>query len=183
MPSGEAVSFLRELTGLSAQLARSYYYFLWLAYPNSRSQINAKETSMERNTRRLSLTLTALVVLGLAAYYASADPEFSEWSAPVNLGPTINSPFTEAGPAISKNGLSLYFYSNRPGGFGSNDIWVSQRASLDAPWGEPVNLGPNINTSDGEITPSLSRDGHWLFVAGNRPGGFGDSDIWASWRT
>lgn len=137
---------------------------------------------MKRNTCRVILALAALVVLALVAYSPAAAQQFSAWSAPVNLGPPINSSFGELGPAISKHGRSLYFYSGtRPGGFGGEDIWVAQRASLDAPWGEPVNLAM-INTSAREFAPSLSRDGHWLFFSSDRPGGSGGVDIWASWR-
>ena len=137
---------------------------------------------MKRNIRGVVLTLTALIMLGLAAFSPVAAQKFSEWSPPVNLGPIINSPWWDFAPAISKKGLSLYIASNRPGGFGSHDIWVSQRATLDDPWGSPVNLGPNINTGSGDSTPNFSRDGHWMFFASNRPGGFGNYDIWASWR-
>jgi WD40-like Beta Propeller Repeat len=137
---------------------------------------------MEGNTCRVILTLTALVVLGLAVYSPATAQQFSEWSDPVNLGPTINSSFADFGSAISKNGLSLYFSSDRPGGFGGNDIWVSQRASVNDPWGLPVNLGPEINTGSGEFLPNFSRDGHLMFFSSNRPGGLGDFDIWVSWR-
>ena len=85
-------------------------------------------------------------------------------------------------PAISKDGLSLYFASNRPGGFGGEDIYVSQRETRDSEWGPPVNLGPIINTIDNEMVPAFSRDGHLLFFASNRPGGFGGVDIWVSRR-
>jgi hypothetical protein len=77
-------------------------------------------------------------------------------------------------PAISPNGLSLYFGSNRPGGVPGadrQDIWVTRRASVDAPWGEPRNLGPTINTEFRENSPRLSPDGHWLiFGSTRRPG-------------
>lgn len=138
---------------------------------------------MKRNIYSISLTLTALLVLGLAAYNTAAASKFSDWSAPVNLGPIVNSPFNDFAPAVSKNGLSLYFSSDRPGGFGSSDIWVSQRDSRDDPWGVPVNLGPPVNTSFGERAPNFSRDGHWMFFVSDRPGGVGGDDIWASWRT
>ena len=131
---------------------------------------------------RISLALTLLLLVSLFAYYAAAAPTFSDWSAPVNLGPIVNSAFTDAGPAVSKDGLSLYFNSNRPGGFGANDIWVSQRANVEAPWGPPINLGRVVNTSDVENVPALSRDGHWLFLNSNRSGGFGQNDVWASYR-
>jgi len=71
---------------------------------------------------------------------------FGPWSTAVNLGPVINTQYNETHPAISKNGLSLYITSNRPGGVngqtftGFNEIWVSQRDSIDAPWKAPVNL-------------------------------------------
>ena len=61
----------------------------------------------------------------------------SEWSVPVNLGPQINTAASEGNAALSKDGLSLYFQSNRSGGVGGSDIWVSQRASGDASWGRP----------------------------------------------
>src|SRR5262249_24113426 len=131
------------------------------------------------------LTLTALVVLSLAAYSPATAQRFSEWSEPVNLGPTINSSSADFGAAISKNGLSLYFSSNRPGGYGVIDIWVSQRASVNDPWGPPVNLGATINATSPiaqNFLPNLSRDGHWLFFSSNRLGGLGDVDIWVSWR-
>jgi hypothetical protein len=112
----------------------------------------------------------------------SAAPTFSDWGVPVNLGPVVNSSLNDEGPAISKDGLSLFFGSNRLGSDGL-DIWVSQRASLGDPWGPPTNLGSTINTPFIENVPALSRDEHWLFFNSNRPeGGFGDVDVWVAWR-
>jgi Tol biopolymer transport system component len=107
---------------------------------------------------------------------------FSEWSEAVNLGPTVNSPYNELVPEMSKDGLSLYFSSTRPGGQGRTDIWVSRRASADDAWGTPVNLGSVINTAYTEGVTHLSRDGHRLFFVSNRPGGPGSNDYWVSWR-
>jgi WD40 repeat protein len=137
---------------------------------------------MKRNIYGIGLALSVLLVLGLVAYNVAAS-RFSDWAAPVNLGPIVNSAFNDFGPAISKNGLSLYFSSDRPGGFGDIDLWVSQRPSVEDPWGLPLNLGPTVNTSFGERTPNFSRDGHWMFFVSNRPGGFGGDDLWASWRS
>jgi hypothetical protein len=138
---------------------------------------------MKRNVYSISVALTVLLVLSLAVYTTAAALKFSDWSAPVNLGPIVNSPFNDFAPAISKNGLSLYFSSDRPGGLGPSDIWVSQRNSRDDPWGVPVNLGPPVNTSFGERAPNFSRDGHWMFFVSDRPGGVGGDDLWVSWRT
>jgi hypothetical protein len=107
----------------------------------------------------------------------------SVWSDPVNLGPLVNSKYDDVDPALSPNGLSLYFSSTRPGGFGSYDIYVCQRSSLTDSWGPPQHLGPTIN-SPGSITyhPNFSLDGHELFFQSTRPGGYGGRDIWVSWR-
>lgn len=140
-----------------------------------------KGGTMTRKASHVILTAILLFASMVAGQVAAA-PEYSGWSAPVNLGPVVNSPFSDQGPAVSKNGLSLYFTSTRPGGFGGFDIWVSQRASLDDPWGLPINLGPTINTGFSEAVPALSRDGHLLFFNSNRPGGLGGVDLWVTWR-
>src|SRR2546425_8749263 len=88
----------------------------------------------------------------------AGSPKFSGWSTPVNLGPVINSVLRENGPAISKDGLSLYFGSFRDGGFGGSDIWVSHRAGGDDSWGPPLNLGPTINTAVLQAGAQVSRD-------------------------
>jgi hypothetical protein len=111
----------------------------------------------------------------------------STWSDPVNLGPIINSSGSGVippRPAVSSDGLSLYFNSDRPGGSTADGLWVSHRASVDDPWGEPQNLGPAINdpSSTMSFVPNLSTDQHWLFFSSDRAGGYGDFDIWASYR-
>jgi len=123
-----------------------------------------------------------LVGLGLWSVHVGAAPRYSDWSPPTNLGPGVNSVAADFAPHLSKNGLSLYFASNRPGGLGGEDLWVSQRANSDDPWGAPVNLGSIINTEANERSPALSRDGRLLFFATTRTGGSGGFDIWVSWR-
>jgi len=106
----------------------------------------------------------------------------ADWSAPVNLGAVVNSELEELDPIVSKDGLSMYFGSLRAGGYGGVDIWVSQRASVDAPWGPAQNLGPTINTPFNDGQPALSLDGHRLYFNSNRPGGFGAADLYVSHR-
>ena len=108
--------------------------------------------------------------------------QFSNWSEPVNLGPVVNSEFNDQHPAISPDRLSLYISSNRPGGFGDFDIYVSHRDSVDDDWAPPVNLGPNINTEFNDSVPNISADGHRMYICTSRPGGFGQDDIWVSFR-
>ena len=128
------------------------------------------------------ITFVGAIALVSASTSPSRAQKYSDWSEPINLGPNVNSTSMDRGPAISKDGLSLYFASNRPGGFGGEDIYVSQRDNRDGEWGPAVNLGPTINTSFNEQVPAFSRDGHLLFFASNRPGGFGGVDIWVSRR-
>jgi Tol biopolymer transport system component len=133
---------------------------------------------------------TVLLAGALACNHVAAQPKYSQWSLPVNLGCTVNSASVDQGPALSKDGLSLYFASQRadPNAQGAADIYVSQRPSTRDPWGAPVNLNavepgrPAINTAGGENTPSFSRDGHYMFFISGRPGGYGDFDIWVSFR-
>ncbi len=106
----------------------------------------------------------------------------SEWSAPVNLGAPVNSSANDMNAALSPDELSLYFVSNRAGGLGGADIWVSRRASPDSPWGDPVNLGANVNGPGIEASPVLSIDGHLLFFSSDRPGGHGLNDIYLTRR-
>src|SRR5688572_10776753 len=76
-------------------------------------------------------TLVGAIVLVSAFTASSRAQRYSDWSEPINLGPTVNSTSMDRGPAISKDGLSLYFASNRLGGFSGEDIYVSQRETRD----------------------------------------------------
>jgi Tol biopolymer transport system component len=114
-----------------------------------------------------------------------ADPpgsRWSAWSAPRNLGPVVNSAGNEEHPSVSRDNLSLYFVSDRPGGLGRRDIWVSRRTSHRAPWGPPVNLGPNINSAADERSPTLSDDGRRLYFSSLGRGGCGLADLFVAAR-
>src|SRR5947209_13878586 len=101
-----------------------------------------------------------LALAPLASMATEDAPRYSDWSAPVNLGSPVNTAFIDQGASISRDGLSLYLHcGNCPGNIGGADIYVSQRARHDAPWGPPHRLGPNINTAANEQAPRPSRDG------------------------
>ncbi len=111
----------------------------------------------------------------------------NDWGPPENLGPIVNSSATDNGPWISTDGLQLYFSSERSGGYGSSDIWVTRRATINDPWGEPINLGPVVNSSASESYPFVSSKGLLLFFSEDygrpiRPGGFGNLDMWVTRR-
>jgi len=105
------------------------------------------------------------------------------WSIPEFLGPPVGLGI-EAGVKLSADGLSLYFASERSGGYGGLDIWVSTRATTADPWGEPANLGPNVNSAASDAYPSISSDGRVLFFNSNRPGSYhpNGNDIWMTKR-
>ena len=107
---------------------------------------------------------------------------FSEWSPPVNLGATVNSSSSEQFVFVTKNGLSLYFASDRPGGFGGLDIYVSHRAGINDPWGAPQNLGPKINTAAMEHCPFVTPDGNKLIFGSDRSGSLGLNDLHMAFR-
>jgi hypothetical protein len=106
---------------------------------------------------------------------------FTAWSEPVNMGPTINTSSDDNHPGITRDGLSLYITTNRLGGLGGVDIWVSHRPSINDPWGRPVNV-PNINTPFNEGVPNITPDGHTMYFNSNRPGGCGGVDMYMSTR-
>ncbi|PYO61651.1 MAG: hypothetical protein DMD28_08385 [Gemmatimonadetes bacterium] len=139
---------------------------------------------------RILASLTPLALL-LGCVTESQGPTYriqaqsfanSEWSAPGNLGATINTAANEQGPTLSKDGRTLYFGSDRAGGSGSFDLWVARRACSDCPWEPPENLGPVVNTTASETGPGLSIDEHMLFFTSTRPGGQGLSDLYISHR-
>ena len=106
------------------------------------------------------------------------------WSEPVNVGAPINSSFLEQSPFLTDHGRSLYFSSNRsPGSIGLTDLWVSHRSCDECDWETPINLGPAVNTTNGEAGPSLSVDGHLLFFNSTRATGRGMNDIYMAWRS
>jgi hypothetical protein len=121
---------------------------------------------------------------GLRDLWVCKRPSIEDnWGPPENLGPLINSATWDKHASISANGLELYFYSFKPGGYGQCDIYVTRRATRTSPWGPPTNLGPKVNGSSEDFFPAVSPDGLELYFASNRPGGYGKWDLYVSKRT
>ena len=111
------------------------------------------------------------------AYRKSID---SPWTAAESFGATINTPAFEGMPSLSPDISDLYFVSDRPGGYGGLDIWVSHfQFGL---WQLPVNLGPQINTSGNETAPFISSDNRTLYFSSDGHMGLGGSDLFFSKR-
>jgi hypothetical protein len=105
--------------------------------------------------------------------------ENGTWSVPVMLNPNINTKFWESHATVSHNNRKLYFTSNRKGGFGGLDIYVSERDS-SGDWGTSVNLGSVINTPFNEETPFLSKDDKTLFFSSRGHFNMGGYDVFYS---
>lgn len=103
----------------------------------------------------------------------------NEWLKAINLGETINTREWESQPSLSADGSILYFVSDRRGGFGKRDIYVSKKDSANQ-WAEAKNLGEQINTADDEISPFIHPNGISLFFASDGYPGLGGMDIFYS---
>ncbi|MDQ3071806.1 MAG: OmpA family protein [Bacteroidota bacterium] len=104
-----------------------------------------------------------------------------QWSKPVNMGEPVNTRFKETQPTISFDGSSVYFASDRPGTLGQLDIWMSARGE-DGRFGEPINLGSTINTTDHEQSPFIHPDNQTLYFCSRGHNGLGANDIFYAHR-
>lgn len=153
-------------------------------------------------TRKLQIRPVVLLTSVLAAFAlqtvlcgAARAQQFGPWSAPVNLGSTVNSACDDMHPTLSKDGLSVIFSSTRPQDpklttcDAALHLWVSQRDSLDSPWQTPqplTMLNSPDNSPNQDHAPYLTTDGHWLFFHSGRAegscNGGGRLELWAVHR-
>lgn len=109
--------------------------------------------------------------------------ENDKWTKPGALAQTINDPYAESKqPAISRGGDTLFFTSNRLGGQGQFDIWMSVK-DTDGQWTRPVNAGRTVNTSLNEIAPSTASQSNVLFFSSNGHPGYGGFDLFVARKT
>ena len=97
-----------------------------------------------------------------------------------NLGEGVNSSADERRPTLSMDMHSLYFASNRKGGFGGWDLWSSENSHGEVAFSPPDNLGSHVNSKFDETTPAISATGDVLVFSSNRPGGVGGYDLYFS---
>jgi len=104
------------------------------------------------------------------------------WSSAENLGPAFNTEFWESAPSISPDKRDLYFTSNRPGGYGGNDLYVCHRTESGR-WSRPENMGPRINTAGDESAPFIHADNSSLYFTSNGLRGYGGDDLFVVRKT
>jgi hypothetical protein len=147
---------------------------------------------LKLNRSRLCLVAAVLAVglagaVGLAQEPGPAEnpfaaPESKAENKGVNLGPNVNSEASDFGPVISADGNFLYFTSDRPGGQGGQDFWVSERKN--GVWQPAANLGPPVNTPGDEGPDAFSISENALyFTACNRPDSLGGCDLYSTRKT
>ncbi|HUR10086.1 MAG TPA: OmpA family protein [Flavitalea sp.] len=101
------------------------------------------------------------------------------WSEPENLGTRINTESWESAPSLSPDKRDLYFTSNREGGYGGSDLYVSRRLS-NGRWSAPENLGATINTAGDEGSPFIHADNQTLYFTSNGHQGYGGNDLFVT---
>ncbi len=118
--------------------------------------------------------------LGGEDIYQSTRNANGTFNAPTNVA-ALNSASNDRNSAVRRDGLEIFFTSQRGGGLGERDIWVSTRASISAPWNPPVNLAV-VNSTGADEMPSLSPDGAILYFSSDRNGGIGGRDLYTAVR-
>lgn len=108
----------------------------------------------------------------------TVDKAGKDWGVPVQMGNHVNSNYLESTASITPDGKTIYFASNRPGGYGGMDIYKVERT--DKGWGLPVNLGPSINTPYDEDAPFIHPDMKTLFFTSDGHNTMGGKDIFKS---
>lgn len=113
----------------------------------------------------------------------SAEFVEGEFTEPVKIGKTLNSRHTEIAASITNSGDAIYFASDRPGGYGGVDIYVTRKLP-NGEWGPAQNLGPSINTAEDEDFPNISPDGKTLYFSSKGHTSMGGYDIFkATWNS
>ena len=168
----------RELPGISCggadiYVTRPHPVLGWLEPQNLGCEVNSSEDELSPYFHEDQAGGAALYFssnrTGNSDIYASAvlaDGSF----APAQPVPGLNTIVEDARPNLRRDGLEIVFDSNRshPGALGSQDIYVAVRASVDDPWGEPVPLGPDVNSAASETRATLSWDAQSLYFGSNR---------------
>ncbi len=150
--------------------------------PNINTNKNEGSQALSVDNRLLFFTsCNRTDVIGHCDLYFT-ERDSSGWQVPVNAGRPINSNAWDSQPCIASDGMTLYFVSNRPGGKGGMDIWMSTLTESGT-WGEPVNLGDSINTRGDEMSPFMHPDNSTLYFSSDGQIGMGGQDIFMAKRT
>ena len=147
--------------------------------PNINSQFNEGTCTISADGRTLIFTncegRPGFGSCDLFISYKTGD----EWSVPENLGKNVNSMSWDSQPSLSADGRKLFFISDRAGGQGKRDIWMSVK-DRNNQWGKAVNLGRPVNSPEDEVSPFIHVNGTTLFFSSTGFPGFGGFDLYKS---
>lgn len=142
-----------------------------LRIQNFYNEANLVNYSLSADERTLILNLQRKDTVGRMDLYVSFLQPDDSWSEPMNLGKEVNSAFMEVTPFLAADNKTLYFASNRPGGVGQFDMYMTRRLDNTwTHWTEPVNLGPNINTTGNDINYIIAPAGEYAIFSSDTPG-------------
>jgi len=136
------------------------------------------EFCMSSDQKTLIHAIESTETLGDQDLYVSFLQKNGTWSAPKNLGKSINTTKAENSPFLASDGLTLYFSTNGRPGYGQNDIFMSRRLDDSwTNWSEPENLGPSINTKDFDAYFTIPASGEFAYLVSGQ-NSVGQADIW-----
>ena len=147
--------------------------------PNINTQLNEGTSTISADGRTLIFTSCyGRETVGNCDLYISYK-EGDTWTVPANMGEPVNSTSWDSQPSLSADGRTLFFVSNRPGGYGKIDIWYSRLLPTQK-WSIPVNAGNIVNTSADEVSPFIHANHSTLFFSSDGHQGFGGFDVFKS---
>ncbi len=141
---------------------------------NSENNEGSISFSTDRKTMIFSFCTSSFKGQSCDLYFSKKNNGI--WVNPKKLNDNINSEYWESHPSLSSDGNYLFFSSNRPGGFGGKDIWMSKKNGNN--WGQAKNLGDSVNTMNNEIAPFLHENMIDFYFSSNGRKSFGGYDIY-----
>ncbi len=146
--------------------------------PNINTQFNEGACTLSSDGKTLIFTSNRPGSLGDCDLFIS-HRQGNEWSKPQSLGAAVNSSRWDSEPTLSSDGRTLYFSSDRKGGLGQEDIWMSKQNDKGE-WSKAVNLGKPVNTPGREVSPFIHSNGTTLYLSSSYFPGMGGFDIFVS---
>ena len=141
---------------------------------NSENNEGSISFSSDKNTMIFSFCTSSFKGQSCDLYFSKINKGI--WDMPIKLNDNINSEYWESHPSLSSDGNFLFFSSNRPGGYGGKDIWMSKKNGND--WDIAKNLGDKVNTMNNEIAPFLHKNMIDFYFSSNGRKSFGGYDVY-----
>jgi Tol biopolymer transport system component len=152
----------------------------WGAPANLGCTVNSAANEASPSLLETELYFSSTRAGGLGDIYVNPFDGISFGATALATG--LNSAQDDFRPNLRRDGLEIFFDSNRSGGIGGLDLWTSTRASTTDPWSTPTNLGAGVNSAVNDLRASLSWDGTTLYFGSVRAGGEGSQDLYVITR-